>query len=61
MAETAFKFPDEEVVNNRETADTEIEIEIASDAPEDERHHTKEAMKEPPNEATEEELSGKRL
>ena len=57
MAETAFKFPDEEVVNNKETADTEIEIEIASDAPEDERHHTKEAMKEPPNEATEEELS----
>lgn len=57
MAETAFRFPDEEVVNNKETADTEIEIEIAADAPEDERHHTKEAMKEPPNEATDEELS----
>ena len=57
MAETEFKFPDEEVVNNKETADTEIEIEIAADAPEDERHHTKEEMKEPPNEVTDEELS----
>ena len=57
MAETEFKFPDEEVVNNKETADTEIEIEIAVDAPEDERHHTKEEMKEPPNEVTDEELS----
>ena len=57
MAETEFKFPDEEVVNNKETADTEIEIEIAVDAPEDERHHTREEMKEPPNEVTDEELS----
>jgi hypothetical protein len=57
MADTEFKFPDEEVVNNKETADTEIEIEIAADAPENERHHTKEEMKEPPNEVTDEELS----
>jgi hypothetical protein len=57
MAETAFKFPDEEVVNNKETSSTEVEIEILTDSPEGERHHTNEEMKEPPEEASDEELS----
>jgi hypothetical protein len=51
-----FKFPDEQEVN-KPGADTEVEIEIASDEPEGERHHTSETMKEPPAEATDEELS----
>jgi hypothetical protein len=51
-----FKFPDEQEVN-KAGADTEVEIEIAADEPESERHHTTETMKEPPAEATDEELS----
>ena len=51
-----FKFPDEQEVN-KAGADTEVEIEIAADEPESERHHTTETMKEPPAEVTDEELS----
>jgi hypothetical protein len=56
MADTDFKFPDEQVVNNKETAGTEIEIEIAEDTPEDDRHHTPAQMAEAPAEASDEEL-----
>jgi len=56
MADTDFKFPDEEVVNNKETAGTEIEIEIVEDTPEDDRHHTPAQMAEAPAEASDEEL-----
>jgi hypothetical protein len=54
MAETAFKFPDEEVVNNKETAGTEVEIEIVDDTPEEDRNRR--PMKEAPADVTDEEL-----
>jgi hypothetical protein len=54
MAETAFKFPDEEVVNNKETASTEVEIEIVDDTPEDDRNRR--PMKEAPVDVSDEEL-----
>ena len=54
MAETAFKFPDEEVVNNKETATTEVEIEIVDDIPEEDRN--RKPMKEAPVDVTDEEL-----
>ena len=54
MAETAFKFPDEEVVNNKETAGTEVEIEIVDDTPEDDRNRR--PMKEAPADIPDEEL-----
>jgi chromosome segregation ATPase len=37
MAETAFKFPDEEIVNDKETASTEVEIEIVDDTPDQDK------------------------
>ena len=54
MAETAFKFPDEEVVNNKETAGTEVEIEIVDDTPEEDRNRR--PMKEAPVDVSDEEL-----
>jgi hypothetical protein len=54
MAETAFKFPDEEVVNNKETASTEVEIEIVDDTPEEDRNRR--PMKEAPVDVSDEEL-----
>ena len=52
MAE--FKFPDEEVVNNKETAGTEVEIEIVDDTPEEDRNRR--PMKEAPVDIPDEEL-----
>ena len=54
MTGTAFKFPDEEVVNNKETATTEVEIEIVDDTPEEDRNRR--PMKEAPADVTDEEL-----
>ena len=54
MAETAFKFPDEEVVNDKETASTEVEIEIVDDTPAEDRN--RKPMKEAPVDVTDEEL-----
>ena len=54
MAETAFKFPDEEIVNDKETASTEVEIEIVDDTPEDDRNRR--PMKEAPVDIPDEEL-----
>ena len=54
MAETAFKFPDEEIVNDKETAGTEVEIEIVDDTPEEDRNRR--PMKEAPADVTDEEL-----
>jgi len=54
MADTEFKFPDEEVVNNKETASTEVEIEIVDDTPDDDKNRR--PMKEAPVDVTDDEL-----
>jgi hypothetical protein len=54
MADTDFKFPDEEVVNNKETASTEVEIEIVDDTPDDDKNRR--PMKEAPVDVTDDEL-----
>ena len=54
MADTEFKFPDEEVVNNKETASTEVEIEIVDDTPDDDKN--RKPMKEAPVDVTDDEL-----
>ena len=54
MADTEFKFPDEEVVNNKETSSTEVEIEIVDDTPDDDKNRR--PMKEAPVDVTDDEL-----
>jgi hypothetical protein len=54
MADTEFKFPDEEVVNNKETSSTEVEIEIVDDTPDDDKNRR--PMKEAPADVTDDEL-----
>ena len=54
MADTEFKFPDEEVVNNKETSSAEVEIEIVDDTPDDDKNRR--PMKEAPVDATDDEL-----
>jgi len=54
MADTEFKFPDEEVVNNKETASTEVEIEIVDDTPDEDKN--RKPMKEAPVDVTDDEL-----
>ena len=54
MADTEFKFPDEEVVNNKETSGTEVEIEIVDDSPDEDKNRR--PMKEAPVDVTDDEL-----
>ena len=54
MADTEFKFPDEEVVNNKETSGTEVEIEIVDDTPDEDKNRR--PMKEAPVDVTDDEL-----
>ena len=54
MADTEFKFPDEEVVNNKETSSTEVEIEIVDDTPDEDKNRR--PMKEAPVDVTDDEL-----
>jgi hypothetical protein len=54
MADTEFKFPDEEVVNNKENSSTEVEIEIVDDTPDDDKNRR--PMKEAPVDVTDDEL-----
>ncbi len=49
-----FKFPDENIVSDKDTPDTEVEIEVVDDTPLEDRNRT--PMKEPPPEVTDEEL-----
>jgi hypothetical protein len=54
MADTEFKFPDEEVVNNKETSGTEVEIEIVDDTPDEDKN--RKPMKEAPVDVSDDEL-----
>ena len=54
MADTEFKFPDEEVVNNKETSGTEVEIEIVDDTPAEDKNRR--PMKEAPVDVSDDEL-----
>ena len=54
MADTEFKFPDEEVVNNKETSGTEVEIEIVDDTPDEDKN--RKPMKESPVDVSDDEL-----
>ena len=52
--QTEFKFPDENVISDKDTPEPDVEIEVVDDTPIEDRNRT--PMKEPPSEVTDEEL-----
>lgn len=55
IEKTEFEFPDEKEEKSRKVVDSEPEIEVVDDTPEDDKYRT--PMAEPPQDPTEEELA----